>query len=676
MASKTDANPSQGHTAVAEAPQLTKVQESAVFDAAARWLTEATYGLRPSDLSGSLAEAASIPLIGAFVTAKRQGKLRSCCGFVGRPAPLIHAVSQAAIRTATDDPRFPPLSPSELEHLDLDVWLLFGMKPVEAKGEDRVEEVEIGKHGLQIARGAQSGLLLPGVATELGLNSREFLEHVCMKAGLRRDAWLDADTVLYTFQGKEIREPFEPTKWIDPASVPTSKISQEDVAALARFSRRNLAALVEGATPSYYLGGAHDGDVLGVTLTIHSPEGGATLELSKLGLKPPMPLQSTLFELVQTAANTLRRQRITPETLVRLQVSLAVLDDPALHGTTEEPDLTGIDPATRAVALFGPHGWAWSFNKEGDPQSLLEAASEAYGEHAKNANIVSLAVATTEPSLTVSNVPKATGARPPAVAGTFYPARRGEIEESLANMIPAEVKKEKYSAALIPHAGWAYSGSLAANVLSRVEFPSTAVIFCPRHRPGGSRWAVCPYDAWKLPNGTLPSDPQFARTLADGIDHLESDPVAHRGEHAIEVALPMIARLAPKTKVVGIAMSGGAWEELEHFAEQFAEILRPMEERPLLIISSDMNHFADDTQTRRLDRLALDALEARDPKRLFETVTENRISMCGFHAACIVLETLRRLDALNECETVGYATSADTTGDTSRVVGYAGMLFR
>ena len=101
-----------------------------------------------------------------------------------------------------------------------------------------------------------------------------------------------------------------------------------------------------------------------------------------------------------------------------------------------------------------------------------------------------------------------------------------------------------------------------------------------------------------------------------------------------------------------------------------------MDERPLLIISSDMNHFADDTQTRRLDRMALDALEALDPKRLFETITENRISMCGFHAACIVLETLRRLDSLKEYETVGYSTSADTTGDMSRVVGYAGMLFR
>ena len=304
MATNASTNDPNTGTALAEGPQLTQEQETAVFDAAARWLTEATYGAAPSDLREPLGEAADMPLIGAFVTAKRKGDLRSCCGSVGRPLPLAHAVSHAAIRTATDDPRFPPLSPSELAHLDLDVWLLFGMKPVEAQGEDRVEAVEIGRHGLQIVRGRQSGLLLPGVATELGLSSREFLEHVCMKAGLPRDAWMDANSTLYTFEGKEIRAPFEPDRWIDPATVPETGVSEEDVTALASFVRRNLIMLLEGATPSYYLSNVYDGDVLGVTVTVFTDGGGARLELSKFALKPPIPLQATLFELVETAANS------------------------------------------------------------------------------------------------------------------------------------------------------------------------------------------------------------------------------------------------------------------------------------------------------------------------------------------------------------------------------------
>jgi AmmeMemoRadiSam system protein B len=104
-------------------------------------------------------------------------------------------------------------------------------------------------------------------------------------------------------------------------------------------------------------------------------------------------------------------------------------------------------------------------------------------------------------------------------------------------------------------------------------------------------------------------------------------------------------------------------------------VLRGREEPPLLLVSSDMNHYASDAQNRRLDGLALSALETGDPELLFNTVRENEISMCGVLPAVIVLETLRLLGRSSRTERTGYATSADVTGDTSRVVGYAGMLF-
>ena len=88
-----------------------------------------------------------------------------------------------------------------------------------------------------------------------------------------------------------------------------------------------------------------------------------------------------------------------------------------------------------------------------------------------------------------------------------------------------------------------------------------------------------------------------------------------------------------------------------------------------------MNHFATDAENRRLDALALAALERLDPAEVYNTVTEHNISMCGMLPAIIVLQTLRLLGCLNRAERLDYATSADVTGDTSRVVGYAGMLF-
>jgi AmmeMemoRadiSam system protein B len=141
------------------------------------------------------------------------------------------------------------------------------------------------------------------------------------------------------------------------------------------------------------------------------------------------------------------------------------------------------------------------------------------------------------------------------------------------------------------------------------------------------------------------------------------------------VELPLLARLAPQARVVGIAIGHGDLDSARRFAEALAELLRSREEMPLLLISSDMNHFAADAENRRLDELAMAALERRDPAGLHRTVTEHSISMCGVLPAVIVLETLRLLGRLKRAERVGYATSADVTGDTSRVVGYAGMLF-
>jgi hypothetical protein len=88
-----------------------------------------------------------------------------------------------------------------------------------------------------------------------------------------------------------------------------------------------------------------------------------------------------------------------------------------------------------------------------------------------------------------------------------------------------------------------------------------------------------------------------------------------------------------------------------------------------------MNHYAADAENRELDALALARLERLDARGLYDTVREHHISMCGMLPAVVALETLRQLGRLGDCRRIGYATSADATGDTSRVVGYAGLTF-
>ena len=121
-------------------------------------------------------------------------------------------------------------------------------------------------------------------------------------------------------------------------------------------------------------------------------------------------------------------------------------------------------------------------------------------------------------------------------------------------------------------------------------------------------------------------------------------------------------------------MSGGSLEELRSAADSLAKWILSLEKPPLLVISSDMNHFADDEENRRRDRLALDAMKSLDPAALLAVCETESISMCGQVPTALVMLTLKAMGGSMNYREVGYATSADVTGDTSRVVGYAGLL--
>ena len=161
--------------------------------------------------------------------------------------------------------------------------------------------------------------------------------------------------------------------------------------------------------------------------------------------------------------------------------------------------------------------------------------------------------------------------------------------------------------------------------------------------------------------------PRTAVPSAGPLYHLCS----HQREHSIEVQLPLLARLAPHARVVGIALGSGDLDRCREFAAGLADVLRARQEKPLLAISTDLNHYASEAENRRLDAIALSALERLDPAEVYQTTLKHKISMCGLLPTLVVLDTLRRLDLLHTCQPVGYGTSADAGGDTNRVVGYA-----
>ncbi|MEW6586052.1 MAG: AmmeMemoRadiSam system protein B [Nitrospirota bacterium] len=133
-----------------------------------------------------------------FVTIKENGSLRGCIGHVRPVMPLYQSVIKNAVAASSSDPRFPPLKKEELSGIDMEISVLSPLRPVKD-----AKEIEVGRHGLVIRRGLQSGLLLPQVASENGWDRETFLDQLCVKAGLPKGAWKDAE--LYSFTAEIIR---------------------------------------------------------------------------------------------------------------------------------------------------------------------------------------------------------------------------------------------------------------------------------------------------------------------------------------------------------------------------------------------------------------------------------------------------------------------------------------
>jgi len=458
-------------------------------------------------------------------------------------------------------------------------------------------------------------------------------------------------------------------------------VSAADLATLALFCRANLHSLLTGATPSYFAFGVSDANVSGVIVSVHDELGRQLLQSSRISLKEKVPLQSTLFNLTENLAQVLRQQSGMASALPTLQLHLAVLSDIAMHGTLADPDLRGIDSANRAVVVIERNKTASVFDRTLSPEELLNrAASLAQVSSRDTASVFSLSALSTLERFTVTHLPKpsaGTNVRPAAQAGRFYPADADELRALVDRCLAGEpVEKQRVPAVMVPHAGLIYSGRIAADVLRRVEIPRTVIVIGPKHTALGVDWAVAPQETWQIPGAQIASDPELAGELTEAIPGLVLDAAAHSQEHAIEVELPFFARLAPGTRVVGIAIGSGDLARCREFATGLANLIRNLPEPPLLVISSDMNHFASDTENRRLDEMAIQAFETLDPATLYSVVRDNHISMCGLLPAVIVLETLRQLGRVSALERVAYATSADVSGDTSRVVGYSGLILK
>ena len=278
--------------------------------------------------------------------------------------------------------------------------------------------------------------------------------------------------------------------------------------------------------------------------------------------------------------------------------------------------------------------------------------------------------------------------RPPAVSGRFYPKDPAELRATVATMLAdarrphpltpsPQAERGNVRAAVVPHAGYIYSGPTAAAVFAQVAIPGVVVILAPNHTgisaatSGVSLWEA---GAFRTPLGDVPVAADAAALLRDiSQGFVEVDHEAHGAEHAVEVELPFLQLRRADVRIVPLVIAWDAWDRARILGEMLARLVQDAAEPVLLLASTDLNHYEPAAISEKKDARALDAVQALDGEELLARCKRERISMCGRGPAAAVLAAAKALGG-TRAEVVDYRHSGWVSGDNARVVGYAGVL--
>ena len=275
-----------------------------------------------------------------------------------------------------------------------------------------------------------------------------------------------------------------------------------------------------------------------------------------------------------------------------------------------------------------------------------------------------------------------TAARPPAVAGSFYPAEGAALAKAVESAfldprgpghLPTRRRAPRRTvrAIVVPHAGYVYSGPIAARAYDRVasDAPAASILVLGVDHHGLGPGAALSDRPWQTPLGIVPGDPELARALARG--PVVVDEAAHRREHSIEVQLPFVQYTEPDPKVVPLQVRSAPFEQLAEVAEAVRAGVHDRD--VLLVASTDFSHYVPPEVAKRLDALAIQRIVERDPRGLYETVVRRQISMCGVAPTTVMLAALAGEDLVAEPLGWGHSGEAEPMTD---VVGYSAVVFR
>ncbi|MFH2037018.1 MAG: AmmeMemoRadiSam system protein B [Candidatus Zixiibacteriota bacterium] len=274
-----------------------------------------------------------------------------------------------------------------------------------------------------------------------------------------------------------------------------------------------------------------------------------------------------------------------------------------------------------------------------------------------------------------------TDVRRPAVAGAFYPGDPIELSKLLMGLYANAKKiplKGRPIALIAPHAGYTYSGSTAAAVYKQLEGESydTVIVISPSHTVFFQGASVYDGGAYQTPIGVINIDQELSHKIAGIHPLIYRSNQGHtggsiRGEHSLEVQLPFLQQVLGKFKLVAIVMGDQEEATCRGLGEVMASVLPG--KNCLIVASTDLSHFHPEKEARQLDENIKKAVEDYNPNRLLSVLTSGKGEACGGGPMVSAMIASRKLGG-ETVQVTGYATSGESTGDFTEVVGYLSAI--
>lgn len=261
--------------------------------------------------------------------------------------------------------------------------------------------------------------------------------------------------------------------------------------------------------------------------------------------------------------------------------------------------------------------------------------------------------------------------RAPAVSGQFYPRDKKDLNREISRCFEGIPPGEKpVLGGVVPHAGYVYSGNTAAHVYSKLPPADTFVLLGPNHTGYGSPVSVSK-EKWVTPLGEIETDIEFIDLMPKRI--IDTDEMAHKYEHSIEVQLPFLQHRFNNFKIVPICMGMQDEETAVDVGIEIAETVRKLNKKVVIIASSDFSHYKPYKVARDDDAYFIKSIIELDVPGFYRQLYERNASVCGYGPIAAMLTASKELGA-RKATLVKYSTSGDTTGDMGAVVGYAGII--